>query len=97
MKQIPGTMNGVTDHTARGRFELIEDGKLAFADYQIRDGRMILPHVEADPALRGRGTAGRLMEGVLETARARGLKVTPVCGYAAAFIERHPAYHDLLA
>lgn len=97
MKQIPGTMNGVTDNTALGRFELIEDGKLAFADYQVRAGRMILPHVEADPALRGRGTAGRLMEGVLETARSRGLKVTPVCGYAAAFIERRPAYHDLLA
>ncbi len=66
-------MNGVTDNTALGRFELIEDGKLAFADYQIRGGRMILPHVEADPALRGRGAAGRLMDGVLETARARGL------------------------
>ena len=89
-------MHGITDNTALGRFELIEDGKLAFADYRIRDGRMILPHVEADPALRGRGAAGRLMEGVLETARTRGLKVPPVCGYAAAFIGRHAAYRDLL-
>lgn len=90
-------MNPVTDDTERQRFELIEEGKLAFADYR-RDGmRLILPHVEADPALRGRGTAGRLMAGVMQHARSQGLKVTPVCGYAAAWMERHPEYRDLLA
>ena len=90
-------MNPVTDHAARQRFELVEEGKLAFADYR-RDGTgLILPHVEADPALRGRGTAGRLMAGVMEHARAQGLKVAPVCGYAVAWIGRHPEYRDLLA
>jgi len=97
MHHIPRAMNGVTDNTALGRFELIEEGKLAFADYRIQDGVMILPHVEADPALRGRGTAGRLMEGLLEIARSRGLRVTPVCGYAAAFMRKHPDCHDLLS
>lgn len=90
-------MSAVTDNTARNRFELEEEDKLAFADYQMRDGVLVLPHVEADPALRGRGTAGRLMEGVLAIARSRDLKVRPVCGYAVAWIQRHPAYHDLLA
>ncbi|MFD0893913.1 N-acetyltransferase [Luteolibacter ambystomatis] len=90
-------MDTVTDNAARGRFELIEGGKLAFADYQVRDDVLVLPHVEADPALRGQGTAGRLMEGVLAIARERGLKVLPVCGYAAAWIRRHPEHHDLRA
>ncbi len=36
------------------------------------------------------------MEGVLAQAREQGLKVTPICGYAAAYIRRHKQHHDLL-
>ena len=90
-------MSEVIDNTVEDRFELIEEGKLAFADY-IREGDVLtLSHVEADTALRGKGTAGRLMEGLLELVRQRHLKVTPVCGYAVAYIQRHPQYADLLA
>ena len=90
-------MSGIVDNVQRNRFELTEDGKLAFAEYQVREGVMVIPHVEADPALRGKGAAGRLMTGVMDEARQRGLKVQPVCGYAAAFIRRDAKYHDLLA
>jgi predicted GNAT family acetyltransferase len=89
-------MPSLTDNSARNRFEWTEDGKLAFADYQILGDVLVLPHVEADPALRGKGTAGRLMTAVLDLARERGWKVRPICGYAAVFIQRHPAYRDLL-
>jgi len=89
-------MSQVIDHSQEGRYELVEEGKLAFADYRLNGQVMIIPHVEADPALRGKGTAGRLMEGVLKSAREKGVKVTPLCGYAAAYIQRHPEYHDLL-
>ncbi|BCU77907.1 GNAT family N-acetyltransferase [Luteolibacter sp. LG18] len=90
-------MHPVTDNPALSRFELVEEGKLAFADYQLRDNVLVLPHVEADPALRGKGTAGRLMEGVLALARERGWKVLPVCGYAAVYLQRHPQHADLRA
>ncbi len=89
-------MTDVIDNPARSRFELVEEGKLAYADYLKEGDVLILPHVEADPALRGRGAAGRLMSGLLDIVRERGLKVTPVCGYAVAFIQRHPEYQDLL-
>jgi predicted GNAT family acetyltransferase len=87
----------MTANTALQRFEIVEEGKLAFADFRLQGDVLILPHVEADPALRGRGAAGRLMAGVLEYARGQGLKIKPVCGYAVAYIQRHPEYHDLLA
>ncbi len=90
-------MSQVIDHAARQRFELEEEGKLAFADYRIESGVLVLPHVEAHPDLRGKGTAGRLMAGVLDLARERGLKVLPICGYAVAYIQRHPEYQDLLS
>jgi uncharacterized protein len=93
----PGDRGGVRDDPARRRFELEAEGRLAYADYRVGEGVMEIPHVFADPALRGRGVAGRLMEGVLAAARARGLRVRPTCPYAAAYMRRHPEHADLLA
>lgn len=90
-------MNQVVDNPARQRFELEEQGLVAFADYRREDGRLLLPHVEAPHALRGTGAAGRLMEGLLSIVRERDLKVTPLCSYAAAYIQRHKEHQDLLA
>lgn len=77
------------DNLELGRYELIEDGKLAWADYEIANDTLILLHVEAHPALRGKGTAGRLMTGILEKTREQGRPIRPVCGYAASWLKRH--------
>jgi uncharacterized protein len=90
-------MAEVIENAASGRFELAEPGGVAFATYRREPGRLVIPYVEAPPQLRGTGAAGRLMEGVLALARAEGLKVTPICSYAAAYIRRHKDHHDLLA
>uniref|UniRef100_B0SWD2 N-acetyltransferase domain-containing protein n=1 Tax=Caulobacter sp. (strain K31) TaxID=366602 RepID=B0SWD2_CAUSK len=74
---------------AKSRYELRVDGLVAFADYQRSGHRLVIPHVEADPALRGTGAAGRLMGRVVETARAEGMKIVPLCGYAAAWLKRN--------
>ena len=87
--------NGVID-TGRA-FELTENGALAFADYREQDGRLLVPHVEAAHALRGSGAAGRLMEGLVDAARQRGLKIVPLCPYADAWMRRHPETADLRA
>ena len=63
--------HGVIDNADRSRFELLEDGELAFADYRRRDGAVILPHVEAAVPLRGKGAASRLMAGVAALLRER--------------------------
>ena len=89
-------MDEVTDNKARSRFELVETGGTAFADYVREPGRLIIPHVEAPPNLRGTGAAGRLMEGVLAIARREGVKLVPICSYAAAYVRRHSQHHDLL-
>jgi predicted GNAT family acetyltransferase len=90
-------MSSVVDNRERSRFELVENGLLAWADYHRQGGRLVIPHVEAHPDLRGTGAAGRLMEGVLAAARKEGLKVSPLCGYAAAYMRRHRDHHDLLS
>jgi predicted GNAT family acetyltransferase len=86
----------VIDNADLNRFELVEQGYVAFADYRREPGRLIIPHVEAPPALRGLGTAGRLMEGVVAHAQAEGRKITPICSYAAAWLRRHRQHGDLI-
>ena len=55
-----------------------------------------LTHTEVPPALGGRGVGSALVRGVLEAARARGLKVVPKCPFVSAFMGRHPEFNDLL-
>ena len=79
------------------RFEMDEQGLTAFADYR-RDGeRLYIDYVFAPPALRGTGASGRLMAAIAGRARDQGLKVTPICGYAAAWLRRSGEFRDLLA
>ncbi len=89
-------MTHVVDNKTRQRFELEEHGLIAFADYRLSGTRLSIPHVEAPPALRGTGAAGRLMDGLLGIARRDGLKVVPICPYALAYIRRHKEHHDLM-
>ena len=59
-------MTNFADNPARSRFELVEDGLTAFATYRRYGALLVIPHVEAPPALRGKGAAGRLMEGLVD-------------------------------
>ncbi|HEX4026836.1 MAG TPA: GNAT family N-acetyltransferase [Rhizomicrobium sp.] len=84
------------DNREEGRFELEENGLLVWADYRIRDGKYLIPHVEAEQRLRGTGAAGRLMQQIVDHARAQKLVMVPRCSYARAWFERHPESDDVL-
>lgn len=84
------------DNRDESRFELEENGYLAWAEYRIRDGKYLIPHVEAEPPLRGTGAAGRLMQQIVDHARAQKLSLVPRCPYATAWFARHPEARDVL-
>ena len=64
----------------------------------LRGGRrLIIDHVESPIALRGKGTAGRLMTAVASEARKASVKITPICGYAASWLQRSKDFSDLVA
>jgi predicted GNAT family acetyltransferase len=89
--------SGFSNNASRSRFELSEAGAVAFANYHLNGDVLTIPYVESPPALRGKGTAGRLMEKVAAHARQQNLKVLPICGYAVSWFHRHPENSDLLA
>ncbi len=85
----------VIHNEAERRFETWIDGKLSKLDY-IEDGKnFVITHVGVQPELRGQGVAGRIVQVGLEYAKARSLRVVPMCSYAAAYIRRHPEYAEL--
>jgi predicted GNAT family acetyltransferase len=84
------------DNKDASRFELEENGLMAWAEYRIRDGKYVIPHVEADPPLRGTGAASRLMQQIVDHARADQLAIVPRCSYARAWFARHPEAEDVL-
>jgi len=91
-------MNIQIEHLpALGRFQASVDGRTCVADYRIDEGVIAITHTRVAPELEGRGIAGALVQAVLDHARAHGLKVRPLCSYAAAYMRRHPESAALLA
>ena len=89
--------HSVHDNAARHRFELDLDGFTAFSEYQRADGVLTITHTEVPKQLNGRGIGSTLVRGLLDIARAQGMKVRPLCPFVKAYIDRHPDYADLLA
>ncbi len=81
-------MSTVKDNRDYRRFELEENGQTAFANYHRSGLHVVIPHVEAPPALRGTVAASRLMNGFVTRARAEGCKITQTSSYAIAWIRR---------
>lgn len=87
----------VADVEASHRFEARIDGELAgFAVYERRGDRVVFIHTEVDPAFEGKGVGSALAATALDQVRESGERVVPLCEFIAGYIERHPAYADLV-
>ncbi|MDP2408862.1 MAG: GNAT family N-acetyltransferase [Pseudolabrys sp.] len=88
-------MAKVRDNPALNRFEMDTDAGVAFATYRRDGGVLTVLHSEVPAALKGRGLGSALVRGMLDLARADGLKVRPLCGFVARYMTAHPEYADL--
>ena len=67
------------------------------ANYHVAGDVMTITHTEVPPHARNKGIASKLIEEMLVEARARGLKIVPLCPFVRAYFSRHPEDKDLLA
>ena len=58
---------------------------------------LIIDHTEVPQAFRGKGVGAILLDRLIADARADGLKIIPICPFAAAQFRRHPQWADMLA
>jgi predicted GNAT family acetyltransferase len=86
----------VTNNTERHRFELNLDGEVAFAEYNLVDHGIILPHTLVPESFEGKGVASALAKTALGYAREHGLKVIPTCPFMSGYIQKHPEWHDIV-
>ncbi|MBB3085402.1 GNAT family N-acetyltransferase [Geodermatophilus sabuli] len=87
----------VVDAPEAGRFEVLVDGEVAgFAEYRRTTAATAFTHTVIDPAFEGRGLGSALARGALDATRAAGSPVLPFCPFIRRYIQRHPAYLDLV-
>lgn len=79
------------------RFTTRVEGLEAEVTYHYDGDVLVIGHTGVPRPLEGRGIASALVRAVFEFARDTGARVRPACSYAAAWIERHAQYADLLA
>lgn len=88
----------VSDNPDASRYEVTVDGHLAgFAAYRHRGNQVVFTHTEVEAAFEGQGVGSALARGALDDTRRKGSDVVAQCPFIAAWIDRHPAYQDLLA
>ena len=92
----------IIDNPAESRFELYVGGERAglvlyeLAGHQQGGEQISILHTEIADRFQGMGLASKLVRGVLDQARARGLAVLPYCPYTKSWIAKHPDYADLV-
>ncbi|WP_060873437.1 GNAT family N-acetyltransferase [Myroides odoratus] len=85
---------------SKGAFTAWIDGKKAGEmTYSVAGTSMIIVDAtHVDEAFKGQGVGQKLLqEGVVPFARAKGVKVMPLCPFAKAMFDRHAELADLRA
>lgn len=80
------------------RYALYIDGELAaVADYAVRGDTVSFNHTFTDPARRGQGLAGQVVEFAVNDVAATSTRaIAPDCWYVAKWFDKHPDRHALL-
>lgn len=86
----------VFNNTERQQFQVQADGELAFLEYRLYEGKIVLMHTEVPEKLGGHGIGSALAEYAFKYARANHLPVKVYCPFAQAWLKRHPEYQDLV-
>lgn len=90
--------NEVIHNVDKQRYEIHVDGTFAGFTQALEDGDVVtFPHTVVFDEFEGQGLAGQLVTAALDDVRIRGKKIVAECPYVARFVEKHPAYADLVA
>lgn len=82
---------------AANRSAAYKEGELiGVCEFSVSEQIWIIDHTGVRPAYGGQGIARRLVEKVIEEARARQIKILPLCSYASKMMEGKTEYQDVL-
>ncbi|CAN0654985.1 N-acetyltransferase [Nitratireductor aquimarinus] len=83
---------------SKGRYVYRAEGHEAEMTFsKVGTSQIIIDHTGVPDAFRGQGVGLALVTRAVEDARRNGVKVRPLCPFAAAQFRRHPEWSDVLA
>jgi uncharacterized protein len=96
MKPMERSSGQPKQQVSSGRFEIEQDGDVAFLEYKLAGKVLQLIHTEVPDALQGKGVGSELAQSALNWAREHGAKVDVLCEFVVAYLKKHPEYADLV-
>jgi uncharacterized protein len=88
----------VDDNSMEGRYEARIDGVLVGASqYELTPDTIVFLHTVVRQEYEGQGVGSAIARFALDDARARALRVRPLCPYIRGWLDRHPEYGDLIS
>lgn len=85
--------------TGKGEFYIKDtlQHKLAVITYVMTDEiTLLIEHTVVSDQLKGQGAGKKLVEAVVQFARANGFTIIPQCPFAASVFQKTPEYADVL-
>ena len=87
----------VRDNPELHQFEIdLGDGEYAYAKYNLLPGAIRFYHTVVPESHGGQGLGTALIKAGLAAARARGLKVIPICPFFRSYLKKHPEEQDIV-
>ena len=83
----------------KGIFFVQPEGEEILAEltyHKHEPNTMIIEHTEVDDELRGQNVGYQLVNSAVEYARTQGMKITPLCTFAKAIMEKKPEFKDMV-
>ena len=86
------------ENGSKGAFVIEENNeRLAEMTYsKAGDLFIIIDHTEVSDKLRGKGAGKQLVAKAVAYARAKGIKILPLCPFARAVFDKTPEYQDVM-
>jgi uncharacterized protein len=86
------------DNLKKGRFFVFDNNQtLAEMTYTwVGSDRIIIDHTEVSDVLRGQQAGKKLVMQAVDYARAKGIKIMPLCPFADSVFKKTPEIQDVL-
>lgn len=85
----------VINNQQRQQFQIVIDGEIAYLEYRLQEGLLVLMHTDVPEQFGGRGIGSALAAAAFDHARAHHLKVKVYCPFVLSYLKRHPELTSL--
>lgn len=86
------------DNGQKGMFYIEENQSIVAEMTYVWTGtdRIIIDHTEVGESLKGKGAGKLMVEKAVEFARAKGIKIIPLCPFAKSVFDKVKEFNDVL-